>query len=102
MKSRWSLLYAAIATTLLLTACGTSPSCGQGNTNGSTGVAEDVDKGTVTEDKEPGTEVTDSQENIMKNAELTESDEQDYAISVLPDYTLTSEEPGKDIYWHKE
>ena len=32
----------------------------------------------------------------MKDAVLTESDEQGYAISVLPDYTLTSEEPGKD------
>ena len=33
---------------------------------------------------------------MMKDAKLTESDEQSYAISVLPDYTLTSEEPGKD------
>lgn len=92
MKSRWSLLYAAIATTLLLTACGTSPNKDQGSKD----VVEEVDKGTVTEGKDPDTEGTDSQEDIMKNAELTESDEQGYAISVLPDYTLTSEEPGKD------
>ncbi len=96
MKSRWSLLYAAIATTLLLTACGTSPNEDKEGTNGSTGATEEVDKETVSEDEEPGTEVAESQENIMKNAELTESDEQDYAISILPDYTLTSEEPGKD------
>ena len=46
MKSRWSLLYAAIATTLLLTACGTSPAVDKDSTNGSTGVTEGVDKGT--------------------------------------------------------
>jgi hypothetical protein len=96
MKSRWSLLYAAIATTLLLTACGTSPNEDKEGTNGSTGATEEVDKGTVSEGEKPGTEVAESQENIMKNAELTESDEQGYTISVLPDYTLTSEEPGKD------
>lgn len=96
MKSRWSLLYAAIATTLLLTACGTSPEKDPESTNGSAGVVENVDKGTGTEGKEPDTEVAEGQEDIMKDAELTESDEQSYAISVLPDYTLTSEEPGKD------
>ncbi len=32
----------------------------------------------------------------MKDAKLIESDEQSYAISVLPDYSLISEEPGKD------
>lgn len=96
MKSRWSLLYAAIATTLLLTGCGTSPAKDQENTNGSTGGVENVDKGTVTEGKEPDTEVDDSQVDIMKDAKMIESDEQSYAISVLPDYSLTSEEPGKD------
>lgn len=96
MKSRWKLLYAAIATTLLLTACGTSPDEDVESKNGSTEVVEDVEKDTVTGEKETDTEVANNQENIMKNAELTESDEQGYAISVLPDYTLTSEEPGKD------
>ena len=72
------------------------PTKDQESTNGSTGVVENVDKGTVTEGKEPDTEVAEGQEDIMKDAELIESDEQSYAISVLPDYTLTSEEPGKD------
>jgi len=96
MKSRWSLLYAAIATTLLLTACGTSTDKDPESTNGSADVVENVDKGTVTEGKEPDTEVDEVQEDIMKNADLMESDEQSYAISVLPDYSLLSEEPGKD------
>jgi len=96
MKSRWSLLYAAIATTLLLTACGTSTDKDQESTIGSAGVVENADEGTVTESKEPNTEVDEGQEDIMKNAKLIESDEQNYAISVLPDYSLLSEEPGKD------
>ncbi|KAA0966683.1 hypothetical protein FQ087_10785 [Sporosarcina sp. ANT_H38] len=96
MKSRWNLLYAAIATTLLLTACGTSPDEDTESNNGSTEVVENVEKDTVTGDKETDTEVDTNQENNLQNAELTESDEQGYAISVLPDYTLTSEEPGKD------
>lgn len=96
MKSRWSLLYAAIATTLLLTACGTSTDKEPESTNGSADVVENVDKEPVTEGKEPDTEVDEVQEDIMKNADLMESDEQSYAISVLPDYSLSSEEPGKD------
>jgi hypothetical protein len=102
MKSRWKLIYAAIATTLLLTACGTSPETGNENTNGSTDGVETVDEGTVTENEGTETEVadestsTDSQVDILKDAQLKDSDEQNYAISVLPDYTLTSEEPGKD------
>jgi len=104
MKSRWSLLYAAIATTLLLTACGTSTDTDidQESTNGSTGVVENEDKDTVTvpEENEPEQEVEpkvdESQDDIMKDAKLTDSDEQSYTISVLPDYSLVSEEPGKD------
>ena len=102
MNSRWKLIYAAIATTLLLTACGTSPETGNGSANGSTNGVESVDKGTGTENEGTETEVadestsTDSQVDILKDAQLKESDEQNYAISVLPDYTLTSEEPGKD------
>ncbi len=42
MKSRWSFIFAAIATTLLLTGCGTSPAKDQESTNGSTGVGENV------------------------------------------------------------
>ncbi|MBO0585959.1 hypothetical protein [Sporosarcina sp. E16_8] len=96
MKNRWSLLFAAIATTLLLTACGTSTNKDQESIDGSADVVENADKGTVTEDKEPETEIVESQENIMKDANPIESDEQSYAISVLPDYSLISEEPGKD------
>ena len=110
MKSRWSLLYAAIATTLLLTACGTSTDQDPESTNGSVGVVENEDKDTVTEENEPEkevepevevepeaeAEVDESQDDIMKEANPIKSDEQGYAISVLPDYSLLNEEPGKD------
>lgn len=105
MKSKWNLLLAALAASLVLTACGTSPEAEKDSTNGSPDIVEETDKGTVDEKELTDTEETDDadksataddKENIMKDAKLTESDEQDYAISVLPDYTLTSEEPGKD------
>ncbi|WP_342512775.1 hypothetical protein MKY34_19510 [Sporosarcina sp. FSL K6-1522] len=46
------------------------------------------------EDKEDA--VTKDDENTAPKDDLTQSDEQDYAIAILPNYTLTSEEPGKD------
>ncbi len=94
MKSKWNLLVAAVATTLLLTACGTSPDEGKDKTdNTSNGAADVIDKDKVEVDE---TTANDGVENVMKDAKVTESDEQSYAISVLPDYLLTSEEPGKD------
>lgn len=122
MKIKWNLLPIAFATTLLLTACGTNPDSGENTTNGSTDVVEETDKVVEKEGTEEGTEVvveeesevvtedvveeetevtdettsTDSKEDFMKDSIMTESDEQSYTISVLPKYTLTSEEPGKD------
>ncbi|WP_203246055.1 hypothetical protein [Sporosarcina beigongshangi] len=101
MKSKWKFLYAAIATALLLTACGTDTGKENtdGKTNGSANPVEETDK--VTEDEqEPAepdaSETPDASNNEMEEAIVTASDEQNYTISVLPDYTLTSEEPGKD------
>jgi hypothetical protein len=92
MKIKWNLLLVAVATTLLLSACGTSPDADKDKAdNTANGSADTVGKVEVDE-----ATATDARENVMKGAKLTESDEQNYAISVLPDYTLTSEEPGKD------
>lgn len=113
MKIKWNLLLVAFATTLLLAACGTNPDAGENTTNGSTDVVEETDKvdeneGTEevveeeTEVVEEETEVVeettsnDSKEEFLKESKTTESDEQNYTMSVLPEYTLTSEEPGKD------
>lgn len=115
MKLKWNLLLVAVATTLLLTACGTNPDAGEDTTNGSTDVVEKTDK--VVEDEssdevveeeskdvvqeetgvEDETTSNDTKEDFMKDSKLTDSDEQNYSISVLPKYTLTSEEPGKDV-----
>lgn len=89
MKSKWKFLYAAIATALLLSACGTDNGNENpdGKTNGSSNPVEETDRGTGEEQDAP---------DSMKEATLTASDAQDFKIAVLPQYTLTSEEPGKD------
>ncbi|MEK5040884.1 hypothetical protein [Sporosarcina sp. FSL K6-3457] len=107
MKSKWNLLYAAIATALLLTACGTDTSNENpdSNTNEVPDQVEEVevDPGTVEEpevtdpvESETPDNPSEGQDDNLKVETLTDSDAQDYAIAVLPDYTLTSEEPGKD------
>lgn len=110
MKIKWNLLLVAFATTLLLTACGTNPDAGENTTNGSTDGSTDVVEETDKVDENEGTEEvveeetevaeeatsTDSKEDFLKESKMTESDEQNYTMSVLPEYTLTSEEPGKD------
>ena len=121
MKSRWSLLYVGIASVLLLSACGTDTGSDKPDNNANsseevtgtedTNIQEDTEDAIVEEDTEveSDTEVEDGEEpnekedavaendeNTAPKADLTQSEEQDYAISVLPNYTLTSEEPGKD------
>ncbi|MBE1553644.1 hypothetical protein [Sporosarcina limicola] len=118
MKSKWSLLYTAIAAALLLSACGTetgkdSP---DNSTSGSkVAVAEPEKNGDVEEEEEEEekeaivpekAEVAEIDKTgaidksidgqLMNEAKLTKSDEQGYAMSVLPAYKLASEEPGRD------
>ncbi|MFJ7932967.1 hypothetical protein [Sporosarcina sp. NPDC096371] len=92
MKSKWNLLYAAIATALLLTACSTD----NDNTNGSSNPVEENEKKPNEGQDEADTPADTPDSDGMKDATLTDSEEQDYTIAVLPHYTLTSEEPGKD------
>ena len=44
----------------------------------------------------------DSKEEYLAKAEVQNSDEQDFSMAVLPNYTLTSEEPGKDSLYLTE
>lgn len=44
----------------------------------------------------------DGENNKSKEAELTDSDEQDYSVYVLPLYKLTSEEPGRDSLYFND
>ena len=111
MKKRWNLLFIAIATVLLLTACGTSDS-GKDSTNGKPegtvdknateeGIEDSEEQSTDAEDTNPeGNNTTTS--NQIKDAQLTDSDAQDYSIYLLPSYKLTSEEPGRDILYVEE
>ncbi len=103
MKSKWNLLLASIATALLLSACGTDTANEkpEEDTDSSTGVVEEVENDTTDENEteDPATDVdesTNNEEDVLKDAVQTKSDAQDYSIAVLPNYTLTSEEPGKD------
>lgn len=91
MTGKWNLLFASIATTLLLSACGTDTATKnpEGSTNGSTGVVEETDQETTNE-------AAGSQDDVLHNAVQTTSAEQNYTIDVLPNYKLISEEPGKD------
>lgn len=110
MKSKWNLLYAAIATALLLTACGTDTSNENpdSNTNGAKPPVEETDKSSVDEQDSTDTVVSETPEASanqsagMEEATLTDSDAQNYKIAVLPSYTLTSEEPGKDSLFSEE
>jgi len=132
MKKKWNLLYVALSTVLLLAACGTSDngnetndkevngSATEGVTSNDDVIEEDKDEDKVEdkdEDKdedievEPSEPVTETEkedstestnENLLKDAIQTKSDEQNYSIDLLPTYMLTSEEPGRDSLYVKD
>lgn len=105
MKSRKNLVFVALATTLLLTACGTDTGNPEPVTEEPVVEVEETDAVSGVENDKPASEeVAGTNEDIKGNddkepladAKQTESDEQEYVLSVLPGYLLTSEEPGKD------
>lgn len=58
-----------------------------------------TEKNTETEDNEDSTEDNENAEDtgdFQAKAERVDSDAQDFSIQILPAYTLTSEEPGRD------
>jgi hypothetical protein len=114
MKTKWKLVYAAVATALLLSACGTAKTGSEnpdGNTSGAAGL-EDTEKDNVSDDSTNETEGNRPDSIVLNYKEgtadksadaiLTASDEQNYSIYVLPQYKLSSEEPGKDVLYLDE
>lgn len=108
MKFNWKMVCTGFAAAILLTACGTDNAEQQDGsatnepeqvideTNGSTdGTSTDTGSDNA------GEGVEDSAAD-MSDAVLTESDAQSYAMEVLPGYTLTSEEPGRDSLYADE
>ncbi|PIC64369.1 hypothetical protein CSV79_07010 [Sporosarcina sp. P13] len=103
MNNKWRIVFASFAVSVMLAACGTSD----------TDVTEpDVTTGTIAEEPvtSPETDgeddvpvaVEEPETDVMKDAVETQSDEQDYSIMVLPNYLLTSEEPGRDSLYLEE
>lgn len=113
---------------LVLAACGSTPNdndgASEGNNNGTSDTEVDAntenddvedsdeeanDESSTPEDDAQNDETNDEQENndaenTDEKPDLTavESDEQDYSISIFPEYTLTSEEPGRDSLYLTE
>lgn len=122
-----SLLLVAI---LILGACGTSSDDGKttGNSSGSNepdvennedenGLIEDDEDDDSEEDiedeiedseesdepsSEGTTETEEDSNDFEENAQQVDSDAQDFSIQILPEYTLTSEEPGRDSLYLTE
>lgn len=111
MNFKWGIISASLAASLLLTACGTSDVDDSDNTDTDdiapveepaaepeTDIEEDTDAA-VDEDVEADST---EQGDLLKDAVETNSDEQDYSIMVIPGYTLTSEEPGRDSLYAED
>jgi len=105
MKFNWKMVCTGFAAALLLTACGTdNADPKQGTTPDNEEQAVDETNGSSTDGtstdsaSEAGSNNEDANEaaDKMADAVLTKSDAQQFAMEVLPGYTLTSEEPGRD------
>lgn len=105
------MICTGFAAAILLTACGTDNSDPQDGTNPSTEEqVNDETNGSSTDGKttdtenENGSSVEDAEEaeDNMADAVLTDSDAQQFAMKVLPGYTLTSEEPGRDSLYSND
>lgn len=68
--------------------------------NGTEAGAEEDDAAVGNEDSE---ETNDEEsDNFSANAKQVDSDEQDFSMQILPEYSLTSEEPGRDSLYLTE
>lgn len=105
MKLNWKILYTGFAAALILTACGTDE--GQLKNPSSSDASIEVDEDVNLNASDGETSKTDTEADItevegssdsgvLPEAVTTKSDEQDYSLDVLPGFTLTSEEPGRD------
>lgn len=125
MTKRWLSIYVLMAMILVLGAC-TNENTNKENDEGSSNTTEPVDieenddnhedgleedeglpeeddtSAEVDENNNDGEEIVDETDNFLNEAVQVDSDEQDYSIHLLPTYTLTSEEPGKDSLYLDE
>lgn len=129
MLKKSYLLSVLLIALLALAACGTTtnekddvgedtnPSNEEQGDQQTDGIEEDTegdankeDKDTVDRDNQ-GTEDTDEQEdekgdddtaNAPEDMKQVDSDEQNYTMAILPEFTLTSEEPGRDSLYLTE
>ncbi|PIC71654.1 hypothetical protein CSV77_00145 [Sporosarcina sp. P16b] len=109
MNNKWRIIFTSLTATIMLAACGTSDADPEKDTTGNAieepaAPVTDVEDSTSSENEaenETDTEVG-TDDNAMKNAVETTSDEQDYSMKVLPGYKLTSEEPGRDSLYLEE
>ncbi|MCG3087430.1 hypothetical protein [Sporosarcina cyprini] len=97
MKLNWKLVSTGIAAALFLTACGTDKDSSTPE-EGSTAPDQVVtDQGS----EENGSSASEDaqKDNALDNAESVTSDEQNYSMQILPGFTLTAEEPGRDVLY---
>lgn len=129
MKKRWLTIFTMLGLMFVLTACTSENSItdtDEGNNNNSDTVETDENEGNLENDEDSASEniasdedgadsedaendeskdngeAANEQEEFLNAAQLIESDEQDYSIYLLPEYTLTSEEPGRDSLYLDE
>lgn len=96
-------LFTILVLTVLLTACGTSTTTEEQDISNETvsGTTEQTTSPEETENIETDTaQSTNSPEKELEGA-TTESDSQNYSITVVEGYELTGEEPNKDLLFNK-
>ncbi|SFQ22701.1 hypothetical protein SAMN05421670_1423 [Psychrobacillus psychrotolerans] len=101
MKKIYTLL-SILLLTVILTACGTSTTTEKQDSNTQeTENAEVTTSPEVTENSEVDTTQAASPEKELEGTS-TESDSNNYSITVLEGYELTAEEPNKDLLFNQE
>ncbi|MBB4824117.1 hypothetical protein HNO89_001337 [Sporosarcina luteola] len=97
MKLNWKMISTGMAAALFLTACGTdkdSPKPEEG-----TSAPDQVVTETGSEENGNNASEVGQNDNVSDGAESMSSDEQNYTMQVLPGFTLTAEEPGRDVLY---
>ncbi|KXH79818.1 hypothetical protein [Sporosarcina sp. HYO08] len=108
MKFKWKLACIASIIAIFLAACGTDSATNDQPTGQANDPEQSVEEKEQQQDSEleapeqPEHEKQDDQETAKDMGVKTKSDTQNYTMSVLPGFTLTGEEPGKDIVYSNE
>ncbi|QTD42494.1 hypothetical protein [Sporosarcina sp. Te-1] len=97
MKLNWKLVSTGIAAALFLAACGTDKDSSKPDEGASAPDQVVTDAGS--EENGSSASEDDQKDNALDNAESVTSEEQNYTIQVLPGFTWTAEEPGRDVLY---